>query len=114
MEIKDTITTCKIVEVEEETPNSGDGYVPNSEKEGDSDTDSKKAQTYQELVSFDPEKQNTNYNGKSVPINIEVVKINEKLAQTASYMWMARYECVPTTSAFNSFLNVFKNRHSYP
>ena len=57
LEIKDTITTCKIVDVEEETRNSDDDYVPNFEKEDDSDTDSKKAQTYQQLVSFDPKKQ---------------------------------------------------------
>ena len=27
---------------------------------------------------------------------------------------MARYECVPTTAPFNTFVNTFKSRYSYP
>ena len=61
VEIKDTVTMCKIVQLEEESHKSDEEYKPESDEGEDSDTNTKRAQTYQELVSFDPEKQSTNY-----------------------------------------------------
>ena len=76
---------------DEEKKTSDCSYEPESEVESASDIDEKRRQTNQEMLCFDPEKQNTKYNGNPVPAKIPGVEINEKATQTASYSWMGRY-----------------------
>ena len=114
IEVKNTVTMCKLVEIAVDSHNSDLTYVAESEKEENSDSKTKRGQTYQELVSFDPEKQNTCYNNRPVPIDIEVIKVKETLSETATYTWITHYECIQTSSSFNKFLNTFKSGYSYP
>ena len=109
VEIKDTVTMCKILRVDEvDKENSDASYQPESEAESISDLDEKRRQRNKEFQCFDPENQKTKYNRHPLPKNIPVVDINEKLSETASYSWLGRYEVIRSNTAFNKFLNKFK------
>ena len=110
VEVKDTMTTCKIKKIEDETHESEEEeYKFESESESSSDVDTKRHRLNRESLLFDPEKQQTKYNSKPLPKKIPVVEINEKVSETSEYHWLAKYESVPSNSHFNKFLNKFKN-----
>ena len=116
VEVKETVTYCKVVQLEDKRADSDDDYKPESEEtESMLVVDEKRRQMNRDHLCFDPEKQVTNYNTKCLPIDIEVVCVNEKPSQTATYTWLSRYESVPSNSLFNKFLNDnFKHPHAYP
>ena len=110
VEVKDTMTTCKLKKIEDETHESEEEeYKLESESESSSDVDTKRRRLNRESLLFDPEKQQTKYNSKPLPKKIPVVEINENLSETSEYHWLAKYESVPSNSPFNKFLNKFKN-----
>ena len=71
--------------------------------------DTKRRKMNLEATLFDPEKQTTRYNGKSLSCKVPMVEITEKPNDTAEYHWLAKYDSVPSISPFNQFLNTFKS-----
>ena len=124
VEVKETVTYCKISRLDDETKNFDEDYQPESDfEETYSDLDEKKKKAglisdvdelrrkeNREALCFNPEKQYTRYNKKPVPGKPKQIHfINEKPSETARYAWIARYEPVPSDSTFNMFLNGFKS-----
>ena len=109
VEIKDTVTMCKLSKVDDEFQKSEEDYKPESDEESASDIDTKRRHLYREALVFDPEKQNTVCNMKPLPTKIPVIEINEKASETCEYHWLAKYESIPSNTPFNRFLNKFKN-----
>ena len=64
VEIKDTVTLCKITKLEDKSHESDEDYKPESETDSVSDLDDKRRQLNRESHLFDPEKQNTTYKTK--------------------------------------------------
>ena len=109
VEVKDVMTLFKFSKVEDECQKSEESYKPESDDDFVSDVDTKRRRCNREALAFDPEKQITLYNSKSLPTNTPVVEINEKASETSQYHWLSKYECVPSNTQFNRFLNKFKN-----
>ena len=63
VEIKDTMTLCKLSKLVDEPSTSGEEYKPDSDVGSISDADDKRRRLNREAMLFDPEKQNTRYNG---------------------------------------------------
>ena len=117
VEVKDTVTYCKITQLETETKKTDEDYEPDDDDDNSViDVDEKKQSSSRsgQSVFFDPEKQSTKYNKKRLPTIIPVIEINEKPSETREYHWLAKYESVPSNSRFNSFLNNFKMRGQSP
>ena len=89
-------------------------YKPESEEDSLSAMDDKRHRLNREALYFDPEKQNTKYNMKTLPAKIPVIEINESTTETAEYHWLAKYDSIPSNSPFNKFLNKFKNGEFAP
>jgi hypothetical protein len=109
VEIKDTLTLCKIGKPVDESSMSGEEYKPESDSGSISEVDDKRRRLNREALLFDPEKQNTKYNGVPLPSKIPVIEINEKASDTREYHWLSKYEIVTSSTQFNRFLNKFKN-----
>ena len=97
------MTLCKLSKLVDESFSSGEEYKP------DSDADDKRRRLNREAMLFDPEKQNTRYNGVPLPSKIPVIEINEKASETREYHWLSKYEVITSSTPFNRFLNKFKN-----
>ena len=63
VEIKDTMTLCKLSKPDDEISNLEEDYKPESDVGSISDVDDKRRRLNREAMLFDPEKQNTRYNG---------------------------------------------------
>ena len=59
VEIKDTMTLCKLSKLVDEPSTSGEEYKPDSDVGSISDADDKRRRLNREAMLFDPEKQNT-------------------------------------------------------
>ena len=111
VEVKDTRTTCRIKKVESEIDESEEEFKLDSDSESSSGIDSKRRRLNKNSHFFDPEKQVTKYNTRLLPSRIPIIEVNEKPSETKEYHWLAKYECVPSDSPFNSFLNAcFRRR----
>ena len=78
--MKDTRTTCTIKNVESEKHESDEEEFKigsDSDSEAISDMDTKRRQANKNSHLFDPEKQKTKYNKKSLPDKIPIVEISE-------------------------------------
>ena len=64
VEVKDTLTLCKLSKPVEETSTSEEEYKPESDVGSISEVDDKRRRLNRESMLFDPEKQNTRYNGQ--------------------------------------------------
>ena len=87
VEIKDTVTMCKLSKVDDEFQKSEEDYKPETDEDFTSDVDTKRRRSNREALVFDPEKQNTVYNSKTLPTKIPVIEINEKASETCEYHW---------------------------
>ena len=76
MEVKETVTFGKIVEVKDEKYKSEEEYKPESDSETSPDIDEKRRKGNREALFFDPEKQHTRYNSTPLPSNLVVIEIN--------------------------------------
>ena len=109
VEVKDTITYCKLRKVSDESEKSEDEFNPD-ENDYVSDTHEKKRPVNRSGQStfFDPVRQITKYNKTPLPQEIPIIPITEKPTETAEYHWLKTYEPVPSNSQFNRFLNCFR------
>ena len=114
VEIKDTLTVCKLSKSVDETYTSEEEYKPESHAGSSSDVDDKRRRLNREALIFDPEKQATRYNGVHLPSKIPVIEIDEKVFKTREYHWLSKYELITSSSPFNKFLNKFKNGEFAP
>ena len=114
VEVKETVTYGKIVEVKDEKYKSEEEYKPESDSEVSVVIDEKRRKGNREALFFDPENQHTRYNSKPLPSNLVVVEINERASETSTYQWLSRYQSVTSSSPFNKFLNKFKNGEFAP
>ena len=106
VEVRDAMTVCKLRKVEDESQKSEEEeYTPELE----SDVYDKRRRKNKEALLFDPEKQITKYNTKSVPAVIPVIEISEKASETCEYHWLSKYKSIQSNTQFNRFLNKFKN-----
>ena len=113
VEVKSTMTTCVLKKVEDGTHDSEDDYALESESESEASSglDNKRRRLNKNSHFFDPVKQKTKYNTRLLPAKIPIIEINEKPSETREYSWLAKYECVPSDSRFNAFLNAnFRNQ----
>ena len=67
VEVKETVTICRIINIEDETKTSDESYEPGLEVDTVSDLDEKRRQHNLESLCFDPDKQQTKYQGTPLP-----------------------------------------------